>query len=811
MIVTNADKIIGDLPRALINWYNFKEGSKALFISGGRPECEVLFDVLKERKLKVSAISVSKLEELDASTPGYKVQFDGNSWKEKEAIEPGEGDLTEEESFPTGRFDYIVAAGIIERNKRPEELLTKLKHLLKPSGSLLIGAENRLGLRYFCGDKETFTGHVLDGLDDYNKVSRQRMKAIGARAYSKAEYERMVIGAGFKNHKFYSILPVLECPQVLISEKYLPNESMDVRVFPQYKSPETIFLEEERLYAALIENQMFHQMANGFLIEASMEGNVSDWDQITVQEDRGHEEALATMIKNRKEVLKKALYLEGQHKIDTLFQNTEYLRQHGIPVAEAGLKNGIFAMPYIEGQIGTEYFRELLRQNGWQAFVQELELFRQMILKSSEHVPYDEVNWRQFEPWWERRKKDDPNIDQWEKKAFGTEEEKKDIGVILKKGFLDMVSINCFRTEKGIIFFDQEFFVENFPANSIFIRTVDFIYRDNPDLESLYPKENILDYFHLSKHQKIWRNKGNEFLEKLRNDKVLSEYHKRYRKDNRTITANRHRMDYSQEEYEKLFTNIFKGIGRKKIYLFGSGRYAEQFVEQFGKYYEIVGIVDNQEARWGEKLSGIEITSPAVLKEEESPFKVFICIKFFDEVLLQLKNMGIKDISVYDPRLEYERPLKPVSCQETTEPKKYHVGYVAGVFDLFHIGHLNLIRRAKEQCDYLIVGVVSDEQVIKSKKTRPYIPFEERLEIVQACRYVDEAVKIPEDRPNTEDAYHMYHFDVQFSGSDYENDPDWLARKVFLQQHGADMVFFPYTETTSSTEIKNQIRGEDVT
>lgn len=143
--------------------------------------------------------------------------------------------------------------------------------------------------------------------------------------------------------------------------------------------------------------------------------------------------------------------------------------------------------------------------------------------------------------------------------------------------------------------------------------------------------------------------------------------------------------------------------------------------------------------------------------------------------------------------------------REDAVPKKYHIGYVAGVFDLFHIGHLNLLRNAKEQCDYLIVGVVSDEQVIKSKKTRPYIPFEERLEIVQACRYVDEAVMIPIDKPNTEDAYYMYHFDVQFSGSDYAEDPVWLARKVFLQQHGSDMVFFPYTQSTSSTVIKEQI------
>ena len=67
-------------------------------------------------------------------------------------------------------------------------------------------------------------------------------------------------------------------------------------------------------------------------------------------------------------------------------------------------------------------------------------------------------------------------------------------------------------------------------------------------------------------------------------------------------------------------------------------------------------------------------------------------------------------------------------------------------------------------------------------------------------------MRIPEDRPNTEDAFHRYHFDAQFTGSDYENDPDWLARKVFLNQHGAEMVFFPYTETVSSTMIKEKIR-----
>ena len=124
---------------------------------------------------------------------------------------------------------------------------------------------------------------------------------------------------------------------------------------------------------------------------------------------------------------------------------------------------------------------------------------------------------------------------------------------------------------------------------------------------------------------------------------------------------------------------------------------------------------------------------------------------------------------------------------------------------MYHVGHLNMFRRAKEQCDYLIVGVVTDEGVRKYKKTEPFVPFEERIELVRSCRYVDEAVEIPLNYGGTRDAYRLYQFDCQFSGSDYVENPDWLAEKAYLEKHGAEMVFFPYTERTSSTKIKGLI------
>lgn len=770
------EEIIRNLPKALINWYEFEPGEEVLFVSGGEEDCEVLYEALEENGVEVCQRTAESLMRTETESCGLS----------------------------DTKFDSVVAAGILERSKSPVELLTKLKALLKPSGRLFLGTENRLALRYFCGDKDRFSGHVFDSVDGYGRVVGKGKENLKGRAFAKAELAEMLTAAGFEGYKFYGVWPCLTRPQLIIAEGYKPNESVDARVFPQYNSPETVFLEEEKLYGALLENDMFHQMAGAFLIECPADGRSSDIDQITVQGERNRESAVATIIRNCRSVSKRAVYPEGRRKVEALMEHTEYLRRHGVPVVEASLHHNAFVMPYVEGEIATEYFRDLLRRDK-DGFVTELEDYKRMIEMSSEHVPYSEVNWQQFEPGWEKRKKDDPNLDKWEKLAHGSEEDRRNIGVILRRGYVDLVSINCFHTAKGFLFFDQELYLENFPANAIFIRTADFIYKGCPELEEILPWEELLKHFHLYEHRATWWKSINMFLNRLRNDRALGGYHRRCRRDERTVMSNRYRMDYTQEEYDRLFGNIFRGADNRKIYLFGSGNYAKQFIGQFGKYYEIAGILDNREDRWGEEVSGIKIIAPACLRDIGEPFKVFICIKYFEEVLVQLKEMGVKDISVYDPRLEYERPLRRTVQQGDAAPKQYHVGYVAGVFDLFHIGHLNVLRRAKEQCDYLIVGVVSDEQVIKSKKTRPYIPFEERLEIVQACRYVDEAVMIPADRPNTEDAYYMYHFDVQFSGSDYADDPAWLARKVFLQQHGSDMVFFPYTETTSSTEIKNQI------
>lgn len=770
-----SEKLIGELPKGLLKWYEFHKGGSALLVTAGARADVSLAEVLLESGLEIDTLDVSELESAVL--------------REKKR----------------NNYDYIVAVGALEWCGQPEIVLQMLKKKLRPSGRLILGMDNRLGIRYFCGEKDPFTLRLYDGIDNYSKVGSKESGIIRGRNYSMTEIKDVLRASGFENYKFYSVFPELQRPQIFLAEDYTPNEALGIRIFPQYSSPETVFLEEERLYDILVKEGMLHAMANGYFIECPLSGAPLDADQITVSIDRGAKNSLATIIKSGKSVVKKALYHEGQEKIRMLLENTEYLKKHHVPMADAEIRSGHFWMPYIDGEIATVYFQKLLKKDK-KEFLLELAHFFDIILGSSEAVPYSEVNWEHFEPGWENRKKDDPNLDKWRQIALCDKHGKENVGIILKRGYIDMVSLNCFYSKGGFVFFDQEFYIENLPANAIMIRTIDCIYGGQNSFNEILPVDEVLKYFHIYKYRDTWRRYGGLFIRSLRKENELASYHKEHRSDLRVINANRMRMNFSQEEYEKLFCDIFRNISGKKVYLFGSGAFARRFLERFGSEIKIAGIWDNNEERWGERLDMIEIQRPRAEVATNTSCKVIICVKRYETILKQLKNMGIKDISIYSPDIDYPLPLKISTDEKEKENKKYNIGYIAGVFDMFHIGHLNLFKRAKQQCNYLIVGIVSDEQVIQNKKTAPYISFFDRMEIVKACKYVDKVVKIPINHSDTEDAFRTYRFDVQFSGSDYENDPEWLAKRTYLQQHGADMVFFPYTESISTSKLKERIK-----
>lgn len=135
--------------------------------------------------------------------------------------------------------------------------------------------------------------------------------------------------------------------------------------------------------------------------------------------------------------------------------------------------------------------------------------------------------------------------------------------------------------------------------------------------------------------------------------------------------------------------------------------------------------------------------------------------------------------------------------------KKYKVGFVQGVFDMFHIGHLNLLEKAKQHCDYLIVGVNSDELVKRYKNKIPIIEVSERVRIVEALRCVNQ-VCIMDDRDKIK-AQNNYKFDVIFMGDDWKDTDFYNKIEKTLKCIGVDIVYFPYTKGTSSTILKDKL------
>jgi glycerol-3-phosphate cytidylyltransferase len=138
-------------------------------------------------------------------------------------------------------------------------------------------------------------------------------------------------------------------------------------------------------------------------------------------------------------------------------------------------------------------------------------------------------------------------------------------------------------------------------------------------------------------------------------------------------------------------------------------------------------------------------------------------------------------------------------------PVRPTVGYAAGAFDLFHVGHLNLLRQAKRQCDYLIAGVVSDEMLLLTKGSLPVVPLAERLEIVKHIAFVDDARA--EVLPDKLATWHEVRFDIFFKGDDWRGTERGRRLETEFAKVGVEVVYFPYTVHTSSTALRRALEN----
>lgn len=138
--------------------------------------------------------------------------------------------------------------------------------------------------------------------------------------------------------------------------------------------------------------------------------------------------------------------------------------------------------------------------------------------------------------------------------------------------------------------------------------------------------------------------------------------------------------------------------------------------------------------------------------------------------------------------------------------KKYRKGFTSGVFDLFHVGHLKLLERCKESCEYLIVGALTDQYTEFLKGKKPVVSLEDRMKILSAIRYVDEVVPVDFHNTLKDEACRLYRFDVCFSGDDHGQEASWIEEVERMKKYGGVMEYFPYTQGVSSTRLKEMMR-----
>lgn len=753
--MTETEQLVRDIPKGLIAWYQFHIQDSVLYIGN---EDDALAELL------------------------YKMQADGKIASvrvltcDKLIQESGEDSDTE-------AFDIAISVEDIERVQDPSFFLDSIKKCLLPDGRLLLGANNRLGIRYFCGDRDPYTGRNFDGIENYRRYAVKKEDVLTGHMYDKFTLDSMLQNAGFQHRFFYSVFSDLKNPTLIYAEDFIPNEELSVRSFPMYNDPDTVFLEEEYLYTDLIKNGMFHVMANAFLIECTCQESVPDnqkVEHVTASVDRGKENALFTIIFNNGFVEKRAVYEEGRKRLENLYVQGEELKKHGLSIVDARLENHSYVMPYVNAETGLAYLRRVAKEDQ-QQFIYAMDKFYNAIKQSS---------------------------DMYEK------EDIKGNDTYLRKGYLDLVPLNCFVVDEEYIFYDQELVLEDCPLGVIALRLVDQVYRGNFELETILSKIFFYERYNLKDRLDEYRHIVSKFMDNLRNIRKLKVYHDKHGRNLETVNSNRQRMNYSEEEYQNRFVNIFSDLGNKQLLLFGSGAFTKRFLAMYGKDYEVAAIIDNNESRQGQFIDGIQIQSPDILKDfDAKQYKILICIKNYLSVARQLEDMGITEYGIFDSGRSYAKSTyKQTPCNQIDfesqeqEKKKYHVGYVAGVFDMFHIGHVRLLQKAKEQCEYLVVGVVSDEDCYRQKDKYPVIPCEERVEVLKACKYVDRVEPLPTGFGGIRDAHKMFQFDVQFSGDDHGTEGNWLAEKEYLNKHGADLVFFDYTKETSSTEIRNRMQ-----
>ena len=615
---------LSSLRRASLIWYPFREDSRILEAGCG---CGALTGLLCEKGASVDAVEKDP-DRAEMTLMRYAEQ------KNLQVIRKDIREFRAEE-----KYDYIIVIEFLEDyDGDVRELFLKLESLLKEDGTLLLGFRNRYALKYICGMTDEYVKKSGDAADP------------GIRLHTKQEITDLLMQAGFPESGIRTFYPFPDFgfTQAVYSDEMQPEDGLRDRILtydPYGEGDAGHAVREWNAYDDVIMEGTLLETSDVFLMECR-KCETEKEKQITgaiLSADREKEHAFMTRFFGNGTVEKRPVFEEGITALYEQYRNLEELKRRGIGTVEQRIEkseekeNASIIMPFMKEKPLIRHIRELLHREPGKA-VEVFEIIRKDILRSSELsdvcVP-----------------------------ALKTDRERP----VLQKGMADMIPNNAFLSGDRILYYDQEFTVENCPADYILYRALRYTWLHITEAEQFLPLRTLKEHFGLEDCWDIYTKYEDAFTERNRN--------------------------------RKLFAQIY---------------------------------------RWA-----------------------------------------------------WER-------------KPYETGLVMGAFDLFHKGHLNLLKRAKTRCRFLRAGVLSDELVFKYKNKYPVMDQSERLDIIRSVKYVDEAFLAEGDYVSKVVEWKRKPYDCYFSGDDHKDNEYWRREKRELEELGAAMEFFPYTESVSSSMLRER-------
>ncbi len=468
----------------ILNWYPFAEDSSVLEIGCG---LGAITNMLCDRCRDVTAVELSKRRATAALL----------RCRERDNLEIIVGNLNDIKFEK--KFDYITLIGVLEyqgafaNTDTPYlDFLVEIKKLLKPNGKLLLGIENKYGLKYWCGAVEDHTGVPFEGMNQYTLSNKK------IRTFSRKELEEMVKDSGFKNAFFYYPMPDYKLPTVVYSQEYLPQNANMQNLRPYYiPNNSTLVADEMAIYQDVIENNTFEFFANSFLVECSDAEDVGKVTFSCFGTERQKKYQIATVFTEDGTVEKIPLHkTEGAEHIQQIVKNSAALVKAGRDVLPVTVQDGKLICEYVKGELLEDRVLSIYREKDTLGAYQLMDKVYQEILSSSEQVNAENNIFYTLE--------------------LDREREVGDYGPILRIGYLDMTLRNAFYVNEKIQWFDQEWILEYVPAGYIMYRTITSLYQMYPWVEKVIPLEEIGQRYGL---MSAW--KKYEWMENLFSHMVL--------------------------------------------------------------------------------------------------------------------------------------------------------------------------------------------------------------------------------------------------------------------------------------------------